>query len=77
MADPICPTFASGTISLQTQILNDKAVAGGANGYSGENPYFNTVGSFNNAWNNECLTQSITPTYSSSLLQFGSTGHQS
>lgn len=77
MADAICPTFAAGTISLVTDILDDKAVAGSGNGYSGQNPYFNTAGSFNTAWNNECLTQSVTPTFSTSLVDFGTNGRQS
>lgn len=77
MADVICPTFAAGTVSLQRQFLNDNALAGGTNGYTNQNPFFNTVGSANVAWNNECLTQSVTPTFSTSLVDFGNTGRQS
>lgn len=77
MADAICPTFAAGTVSQPTQVLNDCALAGGSNGYTNENPYFNTVGSFNTAWNNECLTKTVTPTFSTSLVNFGSSGRQS
>ncbi len=77
MADAICPTFAAGTISKVTQVLNDNALAAGANGYTNENPFFNTVGAFNTAWNNECLTQTVAPTFSTSLVDFGNTGRQS
>ena len=79
MADAICPTFAAGTISLfgADDILNDSALAGSANGYQNQNAYHMTVGSFNNRWNNGCLTQSVTPTFSTSLVDFGATGRQS
>lgn len=77
MADAICPTFAAGTLSLATDVLSDCALAAGANGYTNENPYQNTVGSFNTAWNNGCLTKTVTPTFSSSLVDFGRTGLQS
>ncbi len=77
MPDVICPTFAAGTLSLNTRVNNDAALAGQAHGSSNKNPFFNTVGSHNTAWNNECLTQSVTPTFSTSLVDFGNTGRQS
>ena len=80
-ADPICPTFSSGYLSIQStsnfsDLNNDSANPGSANGYQNQEPGI-TVGSFNNDWNNGCLTQSVTPTYSSGLLSFGNTGRQS
>ena len=81
LADPICPTYAAGSISLISgigtgDILNDCALAGQPNGYN-NSITGNTVGSFNNGWENGCYTQSVTPTFSTSLLDFGHTGRQS
>jgi len=81
MPDNICPTYAAGTVSLVRRVLNDCATstaASSSTGYFVKNPFFGTVGSFNNAWNNECLTQTVSPTFSSSgLNSFGRTGQQS
>ena len=87
-SDPICPTYAAGTVALsstgnasdilkdyyaQTTALTGSTVqSGNVNSYN----YWN-VGAYNNSWNNGCLTQSVTPTYSSGLLSFGNTGLQS
>lgn len=81
LADPICPTYAAGSFSkvslnANTNLNNDSASASGANGYA-NTVAGSTVGSFNNDWTNGDLTQSVTPTYSSSLIQFGNTGLQS
>ena len=81
MPDAICPTFASGTFSVisgndANDILVDKALAGQANGYASQLPC-ETAGSFNNGWANGCLTQSVGPTFSTSLVDFGNTGRQS
>jgi hypothetical protein len=80
-ADPICPTFAAGSMSIVSgsgnfNLNNDSAAPGVANGYVNQCPSI-TVGSFNNDWNNDYLTQTKTPTYSSGLLSFGNTGLQS
>lgn len=79
--DPICPTFASGTFSLISgngisDINNDSAKPGQPNGYVNQTPS-DSVGGFNNDWNNDTLNQKVTPTYSSGLLSFGHTGQQS
>ena len=81
MADAICPTFAAGTVSLisgsnVTARLGDSAKPGSANGVTGQFPC-STAGSFNNEWANGCLSQNVTPTFSSGLLSFGNTGRQS
>ena len=80
-ADPICPTFASGSMSINSgtsvfNLNNDCAAPGVANGYANQAPSI-TVGSFNNDWNNDYLTQSKQPSYSNGLLSFGNTGLQS
>lgn len=77
MADVICPTFATGTHSLNNQVLNDCALAGQAHGTANKDPFLMTVGSHNTAWNNECLDQKVAPTFSTSLVDFGNTGRQS
>ena len=82
MADPICPTYAAGTYSVMSSnsggdILNDSASGSGSNGYTNEYVYSRTVGAFNNEWANSVLSKNITPTYTTSLLQFGNTGLQS
>lgn len=77
MPDAICPTFAAGTLSQVTDVLNDSALAGSANGYQNENTFLATAGSFNNAWANGCLTNTVTPTFATSLVSFGNTGRQS
>lgn len=77
MADRICPTHAAGTISLVTQVLNDGASATVAEGSVNKNGYYQTVGSSNFRWTNGCLTQTVTPTFSTSLVDFGNTGRQS
>ena len=91
-ADAICPTYAAGTISKNDtpyagiatyDILNDcvcigSALTGGTVGFgyiNQVNPW--TVGSMNNGWANGCLSQNVTPTYSSGVLSFGNTGLQS
>lgn len=81
MPDSICPTFASGTFSLISgslplDLVNDQVSATGANGYTNTIPDI-TAGSFNHGWTNKCNTQSVTPTFSSSLVDFGNTGRQS
>ena len=86
LTDPICPTYAAGAISQ----ISGKGAASliefnndGWNGQPGANyGYQNqaageTVGSFNNDWQNGCHSQSVQPTYSSGLLSFGRTGRQS
>jgi hypothetical protein len=86
LADPICPTYAAGTVSVNSgsttgDLLNDSAKPGSANGYI--NNWSNIaigvarVGGFNNGWTNVCNSQNITPTYSSGLVSFGNTGRQS
>lgn len=77
MADAICPTFASGTISKNSGFLNDSALAAGTNGYTNSNPYFNTVGSFNHDGGNGCLDSAVQPVFRSSLVDFEVTGRQS
>lgn len=79
--DPLCPTFAAGSMSINSgttvfNLNNDSAAPGQPNGYVNQAPSM-TVGSFNNDWNNDYLTQTKTPTYSSGLLSFGNTGLQS
>ena len=80
--DAICPTFAAGTISIisNNSVVashSDSALAGGANGVTGQFPS-STAGSFNNEWANGVLTQSVAPTFSSGGLNtFGRTGLQS
>ena len=81
MSDPICPTFAAGTIALATGspvngFNNDSVAPGGANGYVNQYPSL-TVGSFNNSWTNGDLNQNVQPTYRNGLLSFGNTGLQS
>ena len=82
MADAICATYAAGTLSIVSgssskNLNNDSAKPGSPNGYQNQNPS-ETVGSFNNDWANGDLSQSVSPTYSSSgLLSFGRTGLQS
>jgi hypothetical protein len=88
LSDPQCPTYASGTMSLTT----NKTVLGASGefnndgwcnvpgiNYGGFNQsdYGRTVNAKNDAWTNDCLTQSIQPTYSSGILSFGRTGRQS
>ena len=84
--DHITPTYAAGTISINSgsatgDILNDSASGSGANGYT--NNFDNIslgvarVGGYNSGWNNGCLTQSVTPVYANGLLSFGNTGRQS
>lgn len=80
-ADPICPTFAAGSISVNStsgnfNINNDSAAPGGANGYVNQVPN-STAGSFNYGWANGDLTKSVQPNYSNGLLSFGNTGLQS
>ena len=81
-ADPICPTYAAGTVSLTSgggfsDRLTD-AAGPGANGYlTNTELASSTVGGFNNDWANDCHSQSVQPTYSSGLLSFGRTGRQS
>ena len=83
-ADPLCVTYAAGTLSLTTgkgtgaggDFNNDCAKPGQPNGYYNSFPS-NTVGGFNNDWSNGCNSQSVNPTYSSGLLSFGETGRQS
>lgn len=80
-SDPSCPTYAAGTISLMNgaAILmnnNDSAAPGQPNGYTGTFPAL-TVGSFNAAWANGDLTQTVQPVYRNGLLSFGNTGLQS
>ena len=83
-ADPICPTYAAGTISLVTgkganaggDFNNDCAMKGQPNGYF-NTMVCSTVGSFNSGWENGCWTQTVQPTYSKGLLSFGNTGRQS
>ena len=81
LADPICPTYAAGTLSITSSgskaLNNDSAgPAGNPNGYVNQ---INdaTVGSYNNNWTNGYHTQSKNPTYSTGLLSFGRTGSQS
>ena len=79
--DPICPTYAAGSISLATSTgnfayNNDSAAPGQPNGYAGTIVDM-TVGSFSGSWNNGCHTQTVLPTYSNGLLSFGRTGRQS
>lgn len=76
MADAICPTFATNTITLNNDVLDDKALAGQPNGYSGQNTFLGTAGSFNNAWANEYLSPTA-PTFGASLVTFGTAGVQS
>ena len=80
LADPICPTYAAGTVSNisagQKSTNNDSAAPGQPNGYQNQTAC-STVGSFNNGWENGCWSQNIQPTYSTSLLDFGHTGRQS
>jgi hypothetical protein len=81
MSDPICATYAAGTISLATGspingFNNDSVAPGQPNGYINSFPNL-TVGSFNNAWTNGDLTQSVQPVYRNGLLSFGNTGLQS
>ena len=80
LADPICPTYAAGTFSLMSggnkSTNNDSAMPGGPNGYQNV-VACSDVGSFNNGWQNGCWSQDVTPTFSTSLLDFGHTGRQS
>ena len=80
LADPICPTYAAGTVSIISSgakaTNNDSALAGQPNGYQNQ-VAGSTVGSFNNDWQNGCWSQNVQPTYSTSLLDFGHTGRQS
>ena len=85
-ADHITPTYAAGTLSiisgtLTGDLLNDSVSSSGANGYTnnfdGYSVGISRVGGYNSAWTNGCLSKSITPTYTSSLIQFGTTGRQS
>lgn len=81
MADAICPTFASGTFSVISgsdvfDTNGDCALPAGVNGYTRTVPDI-TAGSFNNGWVNKCHTQTVAPTFSSSLVDFGNTGRQS
>jgi hypothetical protein len=81
LKDPICPTYAAGSISIMSgtgtgDVLNDSALAGQPNGYNNTITGF-TVGSFNNGWENGCWSQNVVPTYSSSLIRFGLEGRQS
>lgn len=69
MADSICPTSAAGTISLITGRQSSN--------HTTPQPYLHGVSAQNNDWNNGCLTQSVAPTFSTSLLDFGNTGRQS
>ena len=81
-ADPICPTYAAGTMSKVStgdfsDILKD-AAGTGANGYvTNTQVPSSRAGSFNHDWNNDCHSQNVTPTYSAGLLSFGNTGRQS
>lgn len=77
MPDRICPTFATGTVSLVNRNNTDAALAGSVEGTTGKSTYHNTVGSSNFSWVNGCLTQTVTPTFSTSLVDFGNTGRQS
>ena len=85
-ADPICPTYASGSFSLTTgkgtgsgefndDFFNGKAGAG--YGYQNQIIFGRSVGATNCDWTNDCLSQSVAVTYSSGLLSFGRTGRQS
>ena len=81
MPDPICPTFAAGTFSIISDggvfnTLADSVSATGVNGYTTQAPC-ETVGSFNTFWTNGCHTQTVQPTFSTTLLSFGATGRQS
>lgn len=82
MSDPICPTFAAGTMSLENSgnsVLStnaDSAAPDQPNGYTGTYPD-STVGSFNNGWTNGYLTQTKQPVFRNGLLSFGNTGLQS
>lgn len=83
LKDPICPTYAAGTVSLMSKAdFSDRLLDGagsGANGYLANTEQASvTVGSFNCDWNNDCWSQSVLPTYGSGgLLSFGNTGRQS
>ena len=77
----VCPTFASGSFSIISgtstfDLLSDSALASGANGYQNTVPDI-TVGSSNCGLTNKVNTQSIAPTFSTSLGFFGTTGQQS
>lgn len=79
--DPICPTYAAGTLSLMnaSAILmnnNDCAQPGQPNGYANTFPTL-TVGSFNAGWINGDLTQTVQPVYRNGIMSFGNTGLQS
>lgn len=81
MPDSICPTFGAGTMSIVSDgdafdLLADKVSATGLNGYTNQYPS-RSAGSFNFGWANGCLVQSVTPTFSTSLVDFGTTGRQS
>ena len=80
-SDPVCPTYAAGTWSLSngSSILmnnNDCAQPGQPNGYGNTFPSM-TVGSFNAAWTNGYLTQTVLPVYRNGIMSFGNTGLQS
>ncbi len=87
-ADPICPTYGAGTVSVTTAKISTGGAGefnndgwnnqpGAGYGAFNQNDYGRTVNAKNDAWTNDCLTQSIQPTYSSGLLSFGRTGRQS
>lgn len=84
--DQICPTYASGTISLiSANKTSSKGSAGGEfnNDFvnltgSYQNSFANsTVGSYNNLWANGTHDCTIQPAFRSSLVDFGHTGRQS
>ena len=82
MADNICPTYAAGTVSVVSSNNNDfyaPTITGATNtlGYINQSNYENTVGSPNNSWNNGALSNTVLPTFSNSLVDFGATGRQS
>ena len=80
-SDPTCPTFAAGSMSLNSGASvwnnnNDSVAPGQPNGYVNTCPTL-TVGSFNAGWINGYLTQTVQPVYRNGLNSFGSTGLQS
>jgi len=79
MADAICPTFAAGTISEigVGETLDDFTLVTAPNGTANQKTYKNTVGSFNHSWSNGALSNTVLPTFSTSLVDFGTTGRQS
>ena len=85
MADQICPTQGSGFISLVSSaddllddfILPSRTGSTSMMGYINCTTNHREAGSQNNGWVNGCLTQTVAPTFSTSLVDFGNTGRQS